>query len=278
MHMAGAMTRFAVIGDFGSENSSSARGVANRINAWGVDFIVTVGDNNYCTGAQYAVCVGAYYSPSISLQAFWPALGNHDWDAGVSSYTSYFNYLPGNKRYYDFVRGNVHFFIIDSDPREPDGVTSDSAQGQWLHTQLTSATEPWRVVVFHHPPYSGGLHGSSLGMRWPFKSWGATAVLTGHDHTYERLEVDGLPYFVDGLGGRSIYSFIQGPLPETRVRFNADYGALLVEVSTCQMTFRFITQSGQEIDSVTQDRCPATPVPTTSPTRAVFVPYVPRTR
>ena len=29
--------------------------------------------------------------------------------------------LPGNERYYDFVQGPVHFFVIDSDQNEPDG-------------------------------------------------------------------------------------------------------------------------------------------------------------
>ena len=41
---------------------------------------------------------------------------------------------------------------------------------------------------------------------------GATAVLAGHDHDYERLIIDGLPYFVNGLGGGGIYQFTT-PVP-----------------------------------------------------------------
>src|SRR5437667_354261 len=73
---------------------------------------------------------------------------------------------------------------------------------------LPSATEPWNLVYFHHPPYSSGaVHGSSPWMQWPFPAWGASAILSGHDHEYERIVVSGFPYFVNGLGGESIYSF-----------------------------------------------------------------------
>ncbi|HKQ69905.1 MAG TPA: carbohydrate-binding protein [Polyangiaceae bacterium] len=45
------------------------------------------------------------------------------------------------------------------------------------------------------PSYSSGEHGSSDWMQWPFKDWGADVVLNGHDHTYERIIVNG-SYFV----------------------------------------------------------------------------------
>jgi tartrate-resistant acid phosphatase type 5 len=49
-------------------------------------------------------------------------------------------------------------------------------------------------------------------MQWPFAAWGATAVLAGHDHDYERLTVGGLPYFVNGLGGEGQVAFTGPPL------------------------------------------------------------------
>src|SRR5712671_4906319 len=77
----------------------------------------------------------------------------------------------------------------------------------------------------HHPPYSSGPHGATLYMRWPFRQWGADLVLTGHDHIYERLSVDGLPYIVDGLGGATFYA-LGPPVPESQVRFTDGAGAL----------------------------------------------------
>ena len=90
-------------------------------------------------------------------------------------------------------------------------------------------------------------------MQWPFATWGADAVLAGHDHTYERLTVDNIPYFVNGLGGRSLYPF-NNPLPESELRYNADFGAMLVEVTETRLTFHFIARAGELIDYYTMTR------------------------
>ena len=84
-------------------------------------------------------------------------------------------------------------------------------------------------------------------MLWPFQEWGATAVLSGHDHDYERLIIDGIPYFVNGLGGGEIYYF-KDPVPGSQVRYDADYGAMLVTADLQQITFEFYTRWGELID------------------------------
>ena len=53
------------------------------------------------------------------------------------------------------VKGNVHFFCIDSDPSEPDGRDSNSVQAQWLKTNLLFHHKmEW--FYFNNPPYSSG--------------------------------------------------------------------------------------------------------------------------
>ena len=76
----------------------------------------------------------------------------------------------------------------------------------------------------HYPPYSSGTHGSTDWARWSYAAWGADVVLAGHDHTYERLDVNGLTYIVNGLGGMGRYDFVD-ILDGSLVRYNADYGA-----------------------------------------------------
>src|SRR4029450_10472255 len=83
--------------------------------------------------------------------------------------------------------GPVHFFAVDSEDEDPSGNTSNSVQGQWLHSGLASSTSPYDLVYFHRPPYTSGPNGPYAPMQWPFESWGATAVLNGHDHDYERI-------------------------------------------------------------------------------------------
>ena len=251
--------RFAVIGDYGSGNAN-AGDVANLVKSWNPDIIITTGDNNYPDGSAGTIDhrVGQFYheynfpyngsfGEGADQNRFFPTLGNHDWTAPAAQpYLDYFT-LPGNERYYDFTWGPVHFFAMDSDSREPDGVGASSRQAKWLQERLSVATLPWKIVYMHHPPFSSGLHGSVDWARWPYREWGATAVLAGHDHTYERLIVDGLPYFVNGLGGGAIYYF-NIILEDSQVRFNGDYGAMLVEANSQEITFQFITRRGEVID------------------------------
>jgi uncharacterized repeat protein (TIGR01451 family) len=108
-------------------------------------------------------------------------------------------------------------------------------------------------VYFHHAPYSSGsFHGNSTWMQWPFQQWGAAAVLSGHDHTYERVVLDGFPYFVNGAGGHGLYDF-GPPIPGSVVRYSDDYGAMLVEATPVTMTFKFysVADGGTLIDSHT---------------------------
>jgi len=250
--------RFAVIGDYGAGNRAEKQ-VANLVRSWNPDFIITTGDNNYMDGEARTIDrnIGRYYGEFIypydgqsPPNRFFPTLGNHDWHTpDAQPYLDYFA-LPGNERYYDFGWGPVDFFVLDSDAREPDGITETSAQATWLREKLAGSNAPWKIVYLHHPPFSSGKHGSTPDLQWPYKEWGATAVIAGHDHTYERIVRDGFPYFVNGLGGAEIYPF-PGSVSGSQVRYNADHGAMLVEASSDRIVFRFYARSGDLIDEYT---------------------------
>jgi tartrate-resistant acid phosphatase type 5 len=253
--------KFAVIGDFGLDGPAEAD-VSALIHGWKPDFIITVGDNNYPSGAASTIDVniGKYYHDYIfpyvgtygsgsDINRFFPTLGNHDWyTPNAQPYFDYFT-LPGNERYYDFTWGPLHFFALDSDEHEPDGVNAGSVQAAWLKADLAASTSPWNIVYNHYPPFSSGsMHGSTDWMQWPFAAWGANAVLAGHEHLYERLLVDGIPYFTNGSGGGSLYNF-GTPLPESQFRYSANYGAMLVTASDTDILFEFYNRVGKLIDS-----------------------------
>ncbi len=251
--------RFAVIGDYGWAGKPEAD-VARMVLSWNPDFIITLGDNNYPKGEAKTIDanIGQYYSSYIGnyrgaygngspTNRFWPSLGNHDMMTdGGRPYLDYFT-LPGNERYYDFVIGPIHFFVLNSDFREPDGVKVDSKQAQWLKEKMSVSTTPWQVVYMHHPPYSSGDHGPTRYMQWPFSEWGADLVLAGHDHTYERLRVDGLIYIVNGLGGASRYKF-KNPQTSSATKYNDDHGAMIVEATAAAIRLRAYTRAGAIID------------------------------
>ena len=248
---------FAVIGDYGFDGAPEGR-VAALVSILRPDLVITAGDNNYQsgkaesidqnTGKYYATYIypykGQYGKGSPDINRFFPSIGNHDWPP--EPYLDYFD-LPGNGRYYDFTWGPVHFFVIDTCKGEPDGIGKDSAQAMWLKRKLAASESPFKFVYGHHPPYSSGTHGSFKKIRWPFKKWGADALFFGHDHTYERLLVDGIPYFVVGLGGRSIYPF-GDILKDSAFRYNADYGAMLVKVGKGRAIFSFYNVNGDKVD------------------------------
>ncbi len=266
-----ATLRLAVIGDFGMDNQPEAD-VAALVASWAPDAVLTTGDNNYMLGSEETIDanVGKHYQEFIhpylgiygegaDYNRFFPVLGNHDWGTAAGApplpqpYLNYFTLPagPGQERYYDKELGPVHIFALDSDVREPDGITSTSVQADWLRARLAASTAPWKLVLLHHPPYtSSTAHGSNATMQWPFAAWGATAVLAGHAHIYERIERDGILYFVNGLGGGPIYP-IGAPIAGSQARFNADYGAMLIEATAQSITFRFIDRTGVERDQRT---------------------------
>ena len=282
--------RFAVIGDFGDATGPPAGTVATLVHSWAPDFVLTVGDNNYPSGRASTIDanIGQYYHDYIypytgsygagaTANAFFPALGNHDWETtGAQPYLNYFT-LPGNERYYDFRQGPVQFFAVDSDSRDPDGYTSTSRQALWLRDRLAASTAAWKIVYLHEAPYSSGsIHGSTAELQWPYQQWGASAVLAGHDHDYERIIKAGFPYFVNGLGGCDgcIYSF-NTPVAGSVVRYNGDYGALLGDADEGSLTFQFITRTGVSIDSYTLTAATATPGPVSPPPTPTASPVLP---
>jgi hypothetical protein len=252
--------RVAVIGDFGADGPDEAA-VAAQVKSWTPGVIVTVGDNNYPDGAASTIDanIGKYYHNFIypytgsfgagaSAIRFFPALGNRDWVApNAQPYLDYFA-LPGNERYYDFIRGPLHIFVVDSDPHEPDGIGVTSTQALWLHQALSSSVAPWNLVIMHHSPYSSGFHQSYVVLQWPYASWGATAVIAGHDHHYERILQNGIAYFVNGTGGAEIFP-PAAPIPGSQINYFQKHGAMLIDASPTWITFQFINVDGEVIDS-----------------------------
>jgi len=284
---ANAQGTFAIIGDFGAGNEAELA-VANLVASHHPDFVITAGDNCYTTAGgigtgRYDQSAGAYYSGwmkdisttgfrnpvgTAAINGFFPSLGNHDCEdtlTGAEDYLAYFD-LPGsgianssgNERYYDFVRGPVHFFALNSNPEEPDGTSGTSVQARWLQRQLAASTSTWNIVYFHHAPYSSDTyHGSTPQMRWPFAAWGADGVISGHAHVYERIMRDGIVYFVNGLGGGDIYNF-GNPVSGSVARYNSGWGAQIVTATDATLDFEFFGTGGELVDSW---RLWATPAP-----------------
>jgi tartrate-resistant acid phosphatase type 5 len=264
---------FAVIGDYGKAGETELR-VSQMIESWNPDFIITTGDNNYEDGelATIKENISQYYCDYIynpdapdgyvcngnasveKLNRFFPVPGNHDYNSkdGIVPYLNYFS-LPGVEEYYDFQWGPVHFFALDSG-RQGDSECCASSQSVWLKETMANSTRPFKIVYFHHSPYSSAKHGNAERMQWDFKGWGANTVMTGHDHVYSRIHLSGqsdFAYFISGLGGKPTrYDCNANPLDENLFDvfcYQENHGAMLVKANSEKIVFQFFQIDDQNI-------------------------------
>lgn len=280
---------FAVIGDWGDTCEQTCPNLVAAMvkswNAYGLDFIITTGDNDYPLGTMHDLVTSmAFYSawspwlggaapgscpqPGNPAPRFFPTLGNHDTYTGCGQpYLDYFcglgAYSPtGTARYYNYARpdGLIEIFSLDANSSEPDGVNVCSKQALWLKGALARSTAAWKIIVFHEPPIgTSQADGFNLPFRqWPFAEWGASIVLMGHKHLYERIrDSSGLTWVINGLGGTSRVDAIRdatwGPAwdqgchsyiwPGSKTRFNFSVGAMVGVATQESLRFCFLALS-----------------------------------
>ena len=78
---------------------------------------------------------------------YWTSIGNHEYSGDGE--TLHDSYLPYPKRYFDLIRGDIHFFFVDSNQEY--GAISASTQIAWLKNKLAGSNKKWKIVVMHHP-------------------------------------------------------------------------------------------------------------------------------
>jgi hypothetical protein len=268
----GPEIHFGVIGDYGDSGGAVAE-VAAMVRSWSPEFIVTTGDNNYPYGEYdtFKENISNHYCDYIynpdapdSLRCdglaaldrknrFFTTLGNHDYDGPLLNqpYLDYFT-LPGDEITYDFIEGPIHFFMLNS-CTDSIGQEYTAGQEKWLEDRLTESTSPFKICIFHHPPFSYSKHGSHPYMQYNFSDLGIDLVIAGHNHIYERLTpvgVDNFYYITNGLGGRrSIDVCDVFDVPETfnRICYNAEHGAMRGVANGDSLVLEFLTLTNQEI-------------------------------
>lgn len=182
------------------------------------NFLMTVGDNTYNGGSDggfQSNFFDVYQKGTFMRQSpIFMGIGNHDYggyphvqDNPDMGYYQIFN-LPskgelggvpsGSEAYYSFDYANVHFISLDSFARGRDGkllTDAGSEQMAWLIKDLENTKQRWKIVYFHHAPYTRGTYDSDVweNLKQPrlvvtpvLEKYGVDLVLTGHSHVYER--------------------------------------------------------------------------------------------
>ncbi len=247
--------KFAAIGDFGTGDESQA-GIAAQIlrdhKDSPLDMVLAVGDNIYPDGGGRHF-VKKFERPYTGLiregVKFHAVLGNHDVRDGRKDQCQYPNFNMNGNCYYTIKKcdGLAEFFMVDS-------TDFDMTQAGWLEGVLKESTAKWKIAVFHHPIYSSGeTHGSDLGLRRMIEPlltrYGVNVVLSGHDHTYERVKPQqGIHYFVTGAGGKVRQGDINMRSPFRAMSFDQDSHYMQIEIEEQQIAFKAITRNGSVID------------------------------
>ena len=207
--------RFAAIGDNGS-GGRQAMAVATRLaetyrqRPFGL--VAHLGDISYYGNLEerYAEVFARPMAPLIDAGiGFELAIGNHDTalrhsDEGLEEIEAELRLLGTPGLYYSKTHGPVDFFFLDSSVPGVFGPGA-SRQWEWLDDTLAGSTSQWKIVALHHPLYSSGEHGSTVGARKRLEPILARhrvdLVLAGHDHHYERTHPqNGITYVVSGGG------------------------------------------------------------------------------
>lgn len=248
---------FLVYGDNRSNAYAHAAVVAQMKKTPG-DFLVNTGDMVY-DGSQQADWREFFTLERELLRdrCLFPSLGNHEiampTSDGALRYARMFR-VPAPpdaaERWYTFRWSSARFFVLDAQDEFASG------ERAWLEKTLDAAKdEPgvvFRFVMLHHGPYSSGLHGpneSLLMARVPelLRNAKVDLVLSGHDHTYERGDANGLRYVVSGGGGAPIYRDYRAA--KFSQKFEPVYHFARIAIDGTRATFTATRHDGSTIES-----------------------------
>ena len=173
----------------------------------------------------------------------YPVIGNHELPALL-----YFHYLsyPLYKRWYYIDFGPVHFIGLDSSQH----FLLRLVQAKWVENNLKNNNQPFTIVFFHNPIYSSGSHGGDIILEklWKpvFTRYGVDIVFSGHDHDYERANVDNVTYIVTGGGGAPLREC--GTSPWT-IYAESTFHFCIVTVNESTLEFSAVKPDGTQFDS-----------------------------
>jgi tartrate-resistant acid phosphatase type 5 len=236
------LVTFLAVGDWGRDGAHHQAEVAARMGetarSVNAAFVVSVGDNFYEDGvasvddSKWKTSFEDVYT-APSLQVPWhAALGNHDYHGNVQAQLDYAKTsrrwsMPA--RWYGATQAavtnkgklNVDLFVLDTSPfiaaYHAPGQKKVKVAGQrtrpqlrWLDAALAKSTADWKVVVGHHPIYSGGQYGQPGGspelvaqVDPILQRHRVPLYLCGHDHELQHIARGATNYVCTGAGSKT---------------------------------------------------------------------------
>lgn len=256
---AGRSIKLAIIGDSGrgskQQHDVAAQMVAYR-QRFDYKFVLMAGDNIYegpASAEDYRLKFEEPYKALLDAGVkFYAALGNHD----DSNQVYYEPFNMNGERYYTFVPPvdpitrwdtRVRFFALDS-------TYLDRAQSRWFDKETTGSNAEWKIAFLHHPVYTSGRYtlaarGIRFALESAFAKGGVSVVFSGHEHIYQRAELqNGILYFVTG-GAGSLREGDAKPSASIARSYDRDYHFMLAEITDEGFFFQAINRTGITVDA-----------------------------
>jgi hypothetical protein len=202
-----------------------------------------------------------------------PAPGNHEWYDSPNG-QGYFDYFDGVgkragragprgrgyysvdlNRYWHLITLNSNCTPDDPRIRTPIACGEGSAQERWLRADLAAHRGQCIVAQWHHPLYTsgptqGGPNNLATASFWrDLYAAGATLVLNGHDHGYERFapqtdtgkldRLHGVREFVLGTGGKSLFGPGSAKAANSEIYNNTAFGITIFTLRPHSYQWRF---------------------------------------
>ena len=266
----GGELSLVVIGDSGTASEEQI-GISDLMLGYSPQLFLHTGDMVYPYGAPsyYYQKFFKIYPELLAGTCIYPTLGNHDCFVSPDYWLTAFH-LPANnpsedESYYSFDAGDAHFVCLNSCEED---VPRD--QLDWLDVDLEATNRKWKIVYFHHPPYSDAIHNGVDVVRAQvvpvFEKHHVDLVLCGHDHVYERtypvfrseirsgyqnpdfVSPGGTIYVVSGGGGAGLYDFIGSPELYLNAFFESVHHFLSIRITPDRIECMAIDTKGQAID------------------------------
>jgi len=261
-----ASLRFLALGDWGKPNSDGQRLVARAMvgaaRAAPPDFIVSAGDNFYPAGVssvfdrKWQTVFRSVYADPALMCPWYAVLGNHDHRGSVDAQIDYSWCDPRWRMPGRFYRtsetlpagGTADFFFLDTSVIA-DTTYIDTAMARqqlmWLASALAGSTALCKIVVGHHPVFSGGRHGSTdvlvSALKPIFDRYNVAAYISAHNHNLEHILVGDVHYLTSGAGAAA-----KDWRPTANSIFGAaELGFLSVNISSAGLEFSFVSARGE---------------------------------
>ncbi|QEA39500.1 alkaline phosphatase [Pistricoccus aurantiacus] len=220
--------------------------------------VLALGDLAYPDGApaDFTHCYERIWGDF--KQRTYPAPGNHEYHSlNAYGYYDYWGSRAGPERRGYYARRQNDWLILSLNSEV--AADTDSLQARWLEDQLAKSDAACVLAFFHRPAFSTKDREGNADARRLFDilyRHGATLVLNGHNHFYERTRpldaagrVDpehGIRTFVVGTGGTDPDDS-RPPAAFSKRLIGGVHGLLKLELSPEEYQWQFLSAKTHEV-------------------------------